>query len=80
MLDLMRLCSKLRITSGVLMQTSEKAVLLVDAPLAPVWIADIMRAITMPRFLDLSAADQRVTIGLTAARMGWIASSVEKDC
>jgi len=33
----------------------------------------------MPQFLNLSASDQRLTIEQTAARVGWIASSVEKD-
>ncbi len=33
----------------------------------------------MARFLDLSAADQRLTMEQTAAQIGWIASSVEKD-
>ena len=33
----------------------------------------------MPQFLDLSAADQRLTLEQTAARVGWVASSVEKD-
>lgn len=33
----------------------------------------------MPKFLDLSASDQRLTIEQTAARNGWTASSVEKD-
>lgn len=33
----------------------------------------------MPQFLELSVADQRLTIEQTAARVGWIASSVEKD-
>ena len=33
----------------------------------------------MPQFLDLSAVDQRLTLEQTAARVGWVASSVEKD-
>ncbi len=33
----------------------------------------------MPQFLELSAADQRLTIEQSAARNGWAASSVEKD-
>jgi hypothetical protein len=33
----------------------------------------------MPKFLDLPASDQRLTIEQTAARKGWTASSVEKD-
>ena len=33
----------------------------------------------MPHFLQLAAADQQLTIEQTAARMGWVASSVEKD-
>ncbi len=33
----------------------------------------------MQRFLQLSAADRKLTIEQTAARIGWAASSVEKD-
>lgn len=33
----------------------------------------------MGQFLDLPPADQRLVIEQTAARVGWIASSVEKD-
>src|SRR5438105_9464822 len=33
----------------------------------------------MQHFLQLTPADQRLTIEQTAARMGWVASSVEKD-
>lgn len=33
----------------------------------------------MSQFLGLTEADQRLTIGQTAARLGWIESSVEKD-
>lgn len=33
----------------------------------------------MGQFLNLSAEDQRLVIEQTAARVGWIASSVEKD-
>lgn len=33
----------------------------------------------MGQFLDLSAEDQLLVIEQTAARVGWIASSVEKD-
>jgi predicted nucleotidyltransferase component of viral defense system len=33
----------------------------------------------MPKFLDLSSSDRRLTIAQSAARKGWTASSVEKD-
>ena len=33
----------------------------------------------MQHFLQLASADQRLTIEQTAARMGWVASSIEKD-